>query len=65
MTHFNNSVIMHYTEYFTVRDCSGFLQIRSHMYMMYACILLELGGTQNLEMIQYFIKYYGINNYLN
>ena len=22
---------MHYTEYFTLRDCSGFLQIRSHI----------------------------------
>ena len=22
---------MHYTEYFTLRDCSGFLQIRSHL----------------------------------
>ena len=22
---------MHYTEYFTLRDCSGFLQISSHM----------------------------------
>ena len=24
---------MHYTEYFTLRDCSGFLQIRSHICM--------------------------------
>ena len=22
---------MHYTEYFTLRDCSGLLQIRSHL----------------------------------
>ena len=31
ITHFYNSFIMHYTEYFTLWDCSGFLQIRSHM----------------------------------
>ena len=24
---------MHYTEYFTLRDCSGFLQIRSHIHI--------------------------------
>ena len=24
---------------------------------------LELGGTQILEMVRYFIKYHGINNY--
>ena len=24
---------------------------------------LELGGTQNLKMVWYFIKYHGINNY--
>ena len=24
---------------------------------------LELGGTQILETVQYFIKYHGINNY--
>ena len=31
ITHFYNSFIMLYTEYFTLQDCSGFLQIRSHM----------------------------------
>ena len=31
ITHFYNSFIMHYTEYFTLQDCSGFLQIRSHL----------------------------------
>ena len=31
ITHFNNSFIMRYTEYFTLRDFSGFLQIRSHL----------------------------------
>ena len=25
---------MHYTEYFTLRDCSGFLQIRSHIHII-------------------------------
>ena len=30
ITHFYNSFIMHYTQYFTLRDCSEFLQIRSH-----------------------------------
>ena len=25
--------------------------------------LLELGGTQILETVRYFIKYHGINNY--
>ena len=35
ITHFNNSFIMLYTEYFTLRDCSGFLQIRSHFMYVY------------------------------
>ena len=26
-------------------------------------LTLELGGTQILETVQYFIKYHGINNY--
>ena len=29
--HFYNSFIMHYTEYYILRDCSGFLQIKSHI----------------------------------
>ena len=32
---------MHYTEYFTLRDCSRFLQIRSHMLLQCAIILLN------------------------
>ena len=31
ITHFYNSFIMHYTEYYILRDCSGFLQIRSYL----------------------------------
>ena len=40
ITHFYNSFIMLYIEYFTLQDCSGFLQIRSHMCVAYTDSML-------------------------
>ena len=33
------------------------------VYYHYIAYMLELGGTQIVETVQYFIKYHGINNY--
>ena len=42
---FYNSFIMHYTEYFTLRDCSRFLQIRSHTYVLICINVLDESST--------------------
>ena len=40
---------MHYTEYFTLRDCSGFLQIRSHIRNIhtYVCTYINKNNPIN------------------
>ena len=66
--HFYNSFIMHYNEYFTLRDCSGLLQIRSHIIEMYdfeVALLYTCQYGSSQKLCSFGLKSHVIQQYLS